>query len=73
MADANGDGTGEITKIGFVLPKAAARSEAAVTNGTALFGGQQVRSITIDGVTYKFAAKTNGKIDVTIVRVRHRR
>ena len=67
VADANGDGTGEITKIGFVLPKAAARSEAAVTNGTALFGGQQVRSITIDGVTYKFAAKTNGKIDVTIV------
>lgn len=66
VADANGDGTGEITKIGFVLPKTV-RSDASVANGTAIFGNQQVRSITIDGVTYKFVANANGKIDVTIV------
>lgn len=68
VTDANGDRTGDVSRIGFVINDPTGTGGTASSNGTAIFAGQKVRSMTINGVTYTFHENENGKVDVAITR-----
>lgn len=72
VANENGDNSGNINRIGFVLGNNTGASAgngqegSSLSYGTAIFADSKVRSITVNGITYTFHENENGKVDVAI-------
>ncbi|MDO4932530.1 MAG: hypothetical protein Q4E63_07805 [Prevotellaceae bacterium] len=61
VADNNGNGTGDVNRVNFVLNN----GNGANGNGVVIFNDNKVRSMTVNGVTYTFHQNENGKVDGT--------
>lgn len=64
IADENGNGTGNVKRVNFVLNNGG--EDAG--NGVAIFSGNRMRSMTINGVTYTFSQNADNKVDVAVTR-----
>lgn len=62
VADNNGNGTGDVNRVNFVLNN----GNGANGNGVVIFNDNKVRSMTVNGVTYTFHQNENGKVDVAV-------
>lgn len=64
IADENGNGTGNVKRVNFVLNNGGEDS----ANGVAIFSGNKMRSMTINSVTYTFSQNADNKVDVAVTR-----
>lgn len=64
VADENGNGTGNVRRVNFVLNNGGEDS----ANGVAIFSSNKVRSMTINSVTYTFSINADNKIDVAVTK-----